>query len=448
MNMLKPNRFVLALGAFALLIAACGGGTDTATTTAPETTAATTTTAAATTTTAAATTTTAAETTTTAAAMPDNADGVLKFGYVLPQTGALSAIIDALVKPIEMAQSEIADAGFDFTLVPGDSGTDPAIASTSVDGLLNDGVDAIFGAAASGVSESILSKVTGSGVAMCSGSNTAASLTTADDGGFYFRTAPSDVLQGPALADVITGDGASSVAIVYRNDEYGAGFNEALASGLEDNGVTVATQISYDPNATSFDAEAQQIADAGVDAVAIIVFGEGAQLLQAMIEAGVGPADVQIYVADGFKDTVSAADVDPNNAAVLEGIRGTAPSANPPNGEATFGDRLEAFAPGTPTIFSAQFYDCAVVFALASAIAGTDDVSVWVNEVNGVTEDGTKCTSFADCYTLVQAGEDIDYDGASGPLEFTDVGEPSTGVYDVFQYDSDGNAQTESQVEV
>jgi branched-chain amino acid transport system substrate-binding protein len=380
--------------------------------------------------------------------MPDSADGELKFGYVLPQTGALSAIIDALVKPIEMAQQEMADAGYDVTIIPGDSGTDPALASTAVDGELNDGVDAILGAAASGVSESILDKVTGSGVAMCSGSNTAAALTTADDNGFYFRTAPSDVLQGPALADVITDDGASSVAIVYRNDEYGAGFNDSLAGGLEDNGVNIAAQISYDPNATSFDAEAQQIADAGVDAVAIIVFGEGAQLVQAMIEAGVGPADVQIYVADGFKDTVTAEDVDPTNPAVLEGIRGTAPSANPPNGEATFGDRLEAFAPGTPTIFSAQFYDCTVIFALASAVAGTDDVSVWVDEVDGVTKDGTKCTSFAECYDLVQQGEDIDYDGASGPLEFTDVGEPSTGVYDVFEYDSEGAPQTETQVEV
>jgi branched-chain amino acid transport system substrate-binding protein len=450
MKVMKRNRVVLALTAFALLVAACGGDGDTETTAAPETTEATTTTAAETTTTAMEETTTTAmeETTTTAAAMPENADGVLKFGYVLPQTGALSAIIDALVKPIEMGVSEMTDAGFEVTLVPADSGTDPALASTAVDGLLNDGVDAIFGAAASGVSLSILDKVTGSEVAMCSGSNTAAALSTADDGGYYFRTAPSDLLQGPALADVITDDGASSVAIVYRNDEYGAGFNDALAGALDANGVNVAAQISYDPNATSFDAEAAQLAGAGVDAIAIIVFGEGAQLLQAMTEAGVGPTDLPIYVADGFKDTVAAADVDPSNPAVLEGIRGTAPSAAPPNGEGTFLDRLEAFAPGTPTIFSAHFYDCAVVFALASAVAGTDDVTVWVNEANGVTEGGTKCSTFGECYELVQGGEDIDYDGASGPLEFTETGEPSTGVYDVFEYDAEGNPVTLDQVEV
>ncbi len=83
-----------------------------------------------------------------------------------------------------------------------------------------------------------------------------------------------------------------------------------------------------------------------------------------------------------------------------------------------------------------------MIFSLASAIAGTDDATVWVNEVNGVTEGGTKCSTFGECYDLVQAGEDIDYDGASGPLEFTDAGEPSTGVYDVFEYDSEGNPVT------
>jgi branched-chain amino acid transport system substrate-binding protein len=450
MNSTKRYRFLLALlAAFALLAAACGGGTEETTTAAPTTQApAATTTAAPATTMAPETTTTAAPETTTAA-LPENADGVLKFGYLLPQTGTLSGIIDALVKPIEMAQSEIADAGFDFTLVPADSGTDPSIASTAVDGLLNDGVDAIFGAASSGVSISVLDKITGSEVAMCSGSNTDISLSSLDDnGGYYFRTAPSDNLQGPALGDLITEDGASSVAIIYRNDEYGVGFAGAIADTLTSNGVTVADQIAYDPTATSFDAEAAQLAEDSVDAIAIIVFGEGAQLVQAMIEAGVGPADVQIYVADGFQGNVSPEDIDPSNPGIIAGVRGTAPSAAPPNGEPTFLDRFEAFAPGSPTIFSAHFYDCAVIFSLASAIADTDDATVWVKEVNGVTEDGTKCTSFSECYDLVQAGEDIDYDGASGPLDFVDVGEPSGGVYDVYEYDSTGAYSTVSQVEV
>ena len=63
--------------------------------------------------------------------------------------------------------------------------------------------------------------------------------------------------------------------------------------------------------------------------MAIITFAEGAQLLQSMIEAGLGPDDIPIYVADGFKDTVLAASVDPDDLSVLDGIKGTAPSVAP-----------------------------------------------------------------------------------------------------------------------
>jgi branched-chain amino acid transport system substrate-binding protein len=443
------KKLLLVVFAFALVVAACSDddGADT-TTTAGATETTTTTTAAETTTTAAETTTTAAaETTTTAGAAPGD-PGELVVGYVLPQTGDLSAIIDALVKPLEMGVEEITAAGGEIRLVPGDSGTDPNVASATTDQLLADDVDVIIGAAGSGVSLSIIDKITGSQVLQCSGSNTAASLTDYDDGGFYFRTAPSDILQGPALADVMTDLGAATVGIVYRNDDYGAGFNTVLAEGLAANGVTVAAQVAYDPNTTSFDAEAAEVAAAGVDSVAIITFGEGAALLQAMIEAGVGPADVSIYVADGFKDTVSAELVDPNNPAVLEGVVGTAPSSAPPNGEPGFIDRLEAFAPGTPTIFSAHKYDCLMVMKLASDVAGSSDPAVFVNEIIGVTTGGTKCSLYEECKALIAQGEDIDYDGASGPLEFTDVGEPGLGVYDVYEYDAEGVAVTYDQIPV
>jgi len=446
-------RVLAIITAAAVLVAACGDSDDdegdvsadtteagAETTAAPETSAAETT--------AAPETTGGTDTTGGAAGGGGAGDGELKIGYLLPQTGALSAIIDALLKPIEMGVEEINAAGGQVSLTGADDGTDPAVGSTAVDGLLADNVDGIIGAAASSVTLAVIDKVTGSQVVQCSGSNTGSSLTTYPDDGFYFRTAPPDNLQSLALADVMTEDGATNIAVVHRNDEYGAGFGEELAAAAEANGLTVAAMIGYDPDATSFDAEITQIVDAGVDAVAAITFAEGAALMQGMIEAGVGPADVQIYVADGFKDNVSADAVDPNNLAVLEGVRGTAPSSAPPNGEATFGERLEAFAPGTPTIFSAHKYDCLIVMVLASEIAGTDDASVWVAEMSGVTQGGTKCSRYEECSALVAEGEDIDYDGASGPLEFIEAGEPGAGVYDVFEYDAEGTPVTESQAEV
>ena len=268
---------------------------------------------------------------------------------------------------------------------------------------------------------------------MCSPSNTGAIFTTYDDGGYYFRTSPPDNLQGEALAEVITEDGRSSVAILYRNDEYGAGLNDAVAMFLEDSGVSVVAEIAYATDAASFDAEVADVVEAGVDAAVLITFAEGNQLMQAMIEAGVGPADIAIYGSDGFADNVTPDQVDPDNVAVFDGIKGTYPSVAPPDGEPTFGERFAAFAPDAPTVFSAHSFDCLVTFVLASEVAGTDDPVAIQAAFNDVTRGGTKCATYAECSALVADGDDIDYDGASGPLDFVDAGEPAKGVYDVFE---------------
>ncbi len=55
-----------------------------------------------------------------------------------------------------------------------------------------------------------------------------------------------------------------------------------------------------------------------------------------------------------------------------------------------------------------------------------------------VTKDGEKCTLFADCVALLEAGEDIDYDGAAGPLDFVEAGEPGAGAYDTWSFGADG----------
>jgi branched-chain amino acid transport system substrate-binding protein len=370
------------------------------------------------------------------------------FGYVLPQTGALASIADALILPLEMALEEINAAGDTLTLLPNDSGTDGAIATTAVEGLLNADVSAIIGPASTGVALAVIDRITGASVPMCSPSNTGAIFTTYEDNGFYFRTAPPDNLQGKVHADLITADGATRVAVAYRSDEYGRGLAESIRDNLIANGVEVPEFIEFDKDGTSFDAEAAQIAAAGVDAVSFIPFAEGAAFLQALIEAGVGPDDVAVYTADGFVDNVSAADVDPNDASVLEGMRATYPSIAPPSGEPTFPDRFAAFAPDAPLVFSAHSYDCIIVFALATVAAGSTDPVAIQAVINDITKGGTKCNRYAECRQLLLDGEDIDYDGASGALDFVDAGEPGAGTYMLMTYDAEGGQSVDDQVDV
>lgn len=374
--------------------------------------------------------------------------GDITIAYMLPESGSLSAIIDALVKPLEMGIEEINGVG-DTTvrLVGADDGTDPNVAVQALDQVLAENPSAIIGPAATPVMLAVIDRIVDEGVIECNGSNTGAIFTTYPDEGLYFRTTPSDILQGAALADLIAGDGFTDIAVIYRNDDYGVGFADSVKAALEDSGATIVADVAYAPDATTFDGEAQEVAAANPEAIALISYQEGAGVIQALIGQDAGPDTVPLYVADGFKDGVTADDVDPRNPAVLDGIRGTAPSAAPESGEATFPDRFATFAGAdTPTIFSAHKYDCLMTVVLAAEQAGSTDPAEIAKNMASVTSGGEKCSTYADCHALLLEGADIDYDGASGPLEFTDAGEPAVGAYDVYTYDDKGEAVTDEQV--
>ena len=408
-------RLLSMIGVFALIVAACGDdGADTTTTEALETT------------------TTEAEVTTTEQ-MVDFEPVPLVIGTLLPQTGGLATIHDALAEPINMGAEEINELfpGL-ITLEHADGATDPAIASENVDQFLTGGHAAILGAADSGSSTAIVDKVQEAQVVMCSGSNTGASLSAFEP--YYNRTAPSDELQAPTLGDLIIADGHSSVAVIWQTTEYGVGFGELLAQYLVDSGIDVPLQEGYDANASSFSDLMDAVGASGAEAMAMITYAEGGQILLDMQ----GRFDGAVYVADGFVDTVGADQVG-GQIELLAGLRGTYPSAAPASGEPTFGERFAEYAPDTPTIFSAHFYDCLMTVVLAAQKAQSADPSVFVDEIVGITgAPGTKCNLFADCMALLEAGEDIDYDGASGPLDFLSNGQPGAGTYDLFEFDADG----------
>jgi branched-chain amino acid transport system substrate-binding protein len=232
-------------------------------------------------------------------------DGVLTIGSILPQTGSLAFLGPPEFAAFDLAIKDINDAGGvlgkPVVGIPGDSGdatTDTA--NQTVDRLLSQNVDAIIGAASSGVSLTVIDKITGAGVVQFSPANTSKTLSTYDDKGLYFRTAPSDILQGATLGEVIAGDGVATVAIVARNDSYGTGLAEDSAKALQEAGVEVVETKIYAEDAQTFDAEVASIKAANPEAVLLIAFDEASKILTKMVEQGVGPKDLKVYGTDGF----------------------------------------------------------------------------------------------------------------------------------------------------
>jgi ABC-type branched-subunit amino acid transport system substrate-binding protein len=233
-----------------------------------------------------------------------DSDGVLTIGTLLPQTGNLAFLGPPEIAATELAVQEINEnggvLGTDVVLLQGDSGdTSTDIANQTVDSHLAAGADAIVGAASSGVSFTVIDKITGECVIQFSPANTSPDFTDYDDDDLYFRTAPSDVLQGRVLADLVVAEGNATVAIIALQDPYGEGLLQYTKEGAEAQGLEVVFDTVYDPNAPNFDAEVDQVISADPDAFVLIGFDESAVILQRLFSQGFLQGEKNIYLVDG-----------------------------------------------------------------------------------------------------------------------------------------------------
>ncbi len=372
------------------------------------------------------------------------ADETLVFGGLLPETGNLAFLGPPEFAGLELAVAEVNTLAAQFGLpaveyFPGDSGDNGDVANATVDRLLAENVDVFIGAASSGVSLTVIDKITQAGKIHFSPANTSPVFTTYDDNGLYFRTAPSDVVQGAALADMMINDGAATAVFLVLNDSYGTGLLEYSSGPYQDAGGEVLAEIIYDPQAENFDAEIAEAVAADADAIVIIGFDETSKILTGLIEAGQGPADKLIYGTDGNMGNALAAAFD--DPTVVAGMKGTLPGVDVAGELPEFRDRLLEVDPDlTDFSYAAETYDAVIVTVLANLMTGqTGDAVAIATAINDVTRGGQKCTTLLECGLLLQGGvTDIDYDGVSGPLEFNDAGEPTEASILILEFDATG----------
>jgi ABC-type branched-subunit amino acid transport system substrate-binding protein len=374
------------------------------------------------------------------------ADGVLSFGTLLPKTGQYVYNGPALEAGVQLAMRDINAANgvpginvqFDAANQRDEGDPSADTASKSTDALLSGGVDVIIGAATSAVTVKVIDKVVCAGVILFSPSNTAQVFSTYLDHGLYFRAEPGNVLEGSVLGKLVVAEGNSTAVIMARNDPYGNSSRQATEKAIEDFGGTVLDSFSYDPYATNHDRDIQRAKAKNPDAIVLIGFRETARILAAMISQGLGPQNKRVYGTPANMSNTLARQVNPQDQGVLTGMKGIQPYA----GSEAFVARLKEVSPGLVDFtYAPHAYDAVVITALAAAIARTDAPAAIAQQINGVARGGEKCTSYAACIALVKQGRDIDYDGASGSLEFADVGEPSSATYVISEFQADGSVK-------
>lgn len=371
----------------------------------------------------------------------DMFEGTFTLGMVLPQTGGLASFGEGMLAAAELAVQDVNAAGGvwgnDVNQIIQDEGPaeEAEVVQSAADAMISQGANAIIGAAASGATENIIETMFNQGIIQISPSNTGTGLTNHEFGDYYFRTAPSDVLQGSTLAEVALEDGHQTLAIMGQQTAYG----EPLATQIEEvftaGGGEVLTSEFYDLAQTEYAAEAQAMADSGADAFVLISYEESRQVIPALIAAGLDPQETQWYLVDGNNLDYSE-DFD---AGLMEGVKATTPGTAP---EDLF-TRVDEFRPGTPErVYVPESYDAVITVALAAIAANADDQDAIRDAMFEVVTGGTKCTEFSECKELLENGDDIDYDGVTGPISWMPDtgGDPTEATIGIFEYGDDNTA--------
>ncbi len=95
--------------------------------------------------------------------------------------------------------------------------------------------------------------------------------------------------------------------------------------------------------------------------------------------------------------------------------------------------------------YGPESYDAVMLIALAALEARSTqgaNISAKLQEVSGGSGEGQKCSSFAECADIINAGGTADYDGPSGAVTFNEVGDPTDGNILIQQFDENNKPST------
>ena len=358
-------------------------------------------------------------------------------GVVLGFTGPLESITPAMAAGAELAMAEVTESGLLFdgatvTSVRADSTCIDASAATAAAErvVTSDGVNAIMGADCSGVTSSILQNVARpNGIVMISPSATSPGLSTAEDDGLFFRTAPSDARQGVIMTQIIQDRGFSSVAVTYTNNDYGKGLADAFQAEFEAAGGTVTISAAHEDGKADYSAEVGALASAGGEMLVVAGYVDqgGSGVIRAALDTG---AFDTFYLPDGMVGSV----LNERFGSELDGTFGAYPGTDSP-GAALFVDLAEAAGFDGTSAFAPESYDAAALIMLAMAKAGSASSADFKDHVMDVANEPGELIypgELAKALELIAAGEDINYEGASA-VELIGPGE-SAGNYQEIEF--------------
>jgi branched-chain amino acid transport system substrate-binding protein len=366
--------------------------------------------------------------------------GPLRVAVLFPFTGDLSDFGDPFLNAAQLAVDQInAGGGVNgqpMELVQGDSATSPQQAVEEARRLIElEGVSAIVGPAGSGETLPVAESVTGpAGVLEVTMSATSPALTIANDNDFLFRTVISDAAQGVVMADLAREQGYGSACVLYVNNAYGQGLNDAFAERFTAEGGTITAQVPHEQEQASYASEIASCTEGGPDVMVAAAYPEsGRVFLRELVEGGDVPA---LIFSDGLQSPDMFAELGWD---VFEGSYGTAAGAPETDAAASFEQAWQEAYGEVPAVpYLREINDAIYLIALAAEQAGsTDSVAIRDALREVASEPGTVVgpgqEGWQAAVASIDAGEDVNYEGAAGPVDLDENGDVSRGTIIIWQ---------------
>ncbi len=356
----------------------------------------------------------------------------IKLGLLIGFTGPIESLTPDMAAAAELAAKEISDSGklldgSTITIIRADSTcTDAAAATAAAERLVTgDAVKGIIGGDCSGVTGAVLQGVARpNGIVMISPSATSPALTTAEDDGLFFRTAPSDAREGEVMADILIEKGVKSIALTYTNNDYGKGLSDAIATSFTALGGTVTINAAHEDGKADYSAEVAALAAAGGDILVVAGYLDqgGKGIIQASLDSGA-------FSTFGLPGGMIG---DSLNAAIGDGLNGSYGqiAGSDSAGAATFQTMATTAGFNGTGAYAPESYDAAALFALAMQAAKSSNSADYAGKILEVANaPGEKIYpgELAKGLELLAAGTDIDFEGATA-VELIGPGE-SAGRY-------------------
>jgi branched-chain amino acid transport system substrate-binding protein len=353
----------------------------------------------------------------------------VKIGFLGGFTGPLEAMTPPIAEATKLAADHInaqgGIVGGSLTIITGDSTcADATAAAAAADRQINtEQVVAIVGPMCSGA---VISAANNAGVpsntVLITPSGTSPAITDVPDNDLLFRTAPSDAYQGAVMARLLKSKGIGEIAIAYVNNDYGKGFADALDAAFVAGGGTVSAKEAHEDGKADYRAELGALAATGTQNLVILAYNSGSG--QTMLRQAVESGDFSVYVGgDGMvgSDLFTGTD-----ASALEGMIATRPGSPDLPGSAIFTELATTAGQDPTAIFTPQAYDAAFMLALAiekKGSASRDGMSAALRDIASAPGTVILPGEWAKAKAALAAGEDINYEGASGQHEFDAAGD-------------------------